>query len=106
MSAIRKFTNTEAAYLAGIFDGEGSLFFYKRHVEFCITQGAKGLPMLEEAQRIIGRGHLYVHRKAIGKWQTVYRLRVQSTKYAQAIVSQLVPYLIVKRELAERLLSL
>lgn len=100
---------TELAYLAGIVDGEGSL-------EARIRTRAHGTPSMTLrlvigqvdrrlidwiAERVPGQ----VHEQTKGRHRTIYLFRTGQT-VAVALLRELLPYLIVKREQAELFIAL
>ena len=93
---VNKLSPTEAAYIAGIVDGEGSI--YRNTLK--ITQAEAGVEMLWEVKRMIGAGSVSVHRRATDKWQTVYRYQLQSEDMVRQVFKQITPYMIVKKRKA------
>lgn len=103
----------ECAYVAGFFDGEGSLYCmkvagenrsgFKIFVQGSISQTS--LPVLEYIQTISGNGRISMTKKKHENHKDVWCLRWQPNQLRH-IVPQLLPYLIVKRNVAEKMLKL
>jgi hypothetical protein len=93
---VNKLTPTQAAYIAGLLDGEGSM--YGNTIK--ITQAEYGVEALWKVKELAGVGGVSVHRHATDKWQTVYRYQIQSKKLGREFLAQLIPYMIVKKEKA------
>lgn len=93
---LNKLTNTEAAYIAGFLDGEGSI--YGKTVK--ITQAEPQQEVLYWIKDTVGAGCVDLHRTKTDKWNNCYRYRIQSKKMGREFLSQLLPYLIVKKEKA------
>jgi len=105
---------TDYAWLAGIIDGEGSLFVSKVVVplnrrgfmyraQISVTNTNE--PMIRRVKEIIGLGSVSYIAEHRGEWKDKY----QYTAYGGAIRSILpsvLPYLIAKRTLAEKVLEL
>jgi hypothetical protein len=97
-------TSQQAAYLAGLIDGEGWVAIYrdKRAKE----KGYRGQPriivnmtcpeVLEWAHEITGLGSLQTARKCGPKRKTLYRWQVVS-RQAEKLALQIARYSIVKR---------
>ena len=102
---INKLSSEQAAYLAGIIDGEGSIGLISGRIRLKITQAEKGKHVLYLLKDWIGAGSVGLHRKSQGNWQAVYNYRIHSTKGIALIFSQIKPYLVIKKESFERLLN-
>ncbi len=103
-------TPTEAAWLAGFFDGEGCFGQYaagreKRYLAWILKIDNTDLQALKYCQQITGCGT--VRPKALKqphhKQQWVWR--VYSQRDIQALTTQMLPYLQVKRGIAEEFLA-
>lgn len=96
---------TDAAWLAGLFDGEGSIVFVHkdRATPSCrITITSTCYPLLERVKEVAGVGQIIVQRRAghvrpnhlaSWHWQTY-------SANAINLLEQMLPWLIVKREKA------
>ena len=97
LSRVNKLSPTEAAYIAGFFDGEGSLYGSGITRTLKITQAEKGVHALWEIRRIIGCGSVSLHRPATDKWQAVYRYQLKSQVSIKDLLHQMKPYLMIKK---------
>jgi hypothetical protein len=106
---------TDLAYLAGLIDGEGTIRVgrfkapgIRYQVQLLLVN--TDVRMIEHAQRVTGLGIVYQSKAdrtgAIpANWNPVHRWQVVSRQAAEAI--KLVrPYLVVKAELADLVLSM
>jgi hypothetical protein len=107
-------TDTEAAYIAGIVDGEGCITVSRRYDPTCklgfylrpfITVANTDKEMLSFCRDTTGAGRLiyYVSRQA--NHRNAWRWNVW-TQQAGDVLRVIVPYLITKRRQAELLLEL
>jgi hypothetical protein len=109
-SQARRLTKTEAAWLAGLFDGEGSIIFVHKDrptPSVRITISNTYYPLLLRIQEVTGVGRLIVHHRAgtgnpkhsaSWNWQTY-------SANARDLLQQMLPWLIVKREKADAALN-
>jgi LAGLIDADG endonuclease len=111
--ACRRMSEPECAWLAGVLDGEGSIllskvfnrlyrrgFFYRPQLE--ITNSNRSF--LIRIAEVIGEGT--VHRNKKGDETTKTRWAyIGSAGVLRAILPQLLPYMIVKKEQAKRMLE-
>ena len=107
-------TIEERAYIAGLFDGEGSCSFVYRkaskngkrygRLEAKITNCDK--PVLDWVAQSFGSGGVYLggHVGVVGRRQA-YNFMV-SNEQARKFLRAILPYLLVKRTRAEELLEL
>ena len=98
-STIRTLTNEEAAYLAGIIDGEGSIDI--RGNKVIIYVGNTDIDMMRWLQQIGAnvyevRATSSISRKRFYTWNVTRRADVR------AVLRRVLPYLIIKREKAIR----
>lgn len=103
---IRRMTDVEAAWLAGLFDGEGSIVELKRGATqmtkaWRITITNTCLPLLDRVEEVTGvHARVFMKRKAPNPKHTqAYFWQAYSTTAAEVLM-QMLPYLIVKRERA------
>ena len=93
-------SNTEIAYFAGLFDGEGSIAVYTnkgdKSARFGITVGMVNPTVIEELRLAFG-GSIYKQMRA---GRPVYYWRTFG-KRAELVLKILLPFLRVKREEAE-----
>jgi intein/homing endonuclease len=104
----RNMTKGERMWLAGLFDGEGSIIFYKslsKHdcIRISITNTVKEL--MDKVQEIIGIGNIYARpipenpkHNRCWHWQC-------HGGNARIILRQILPWLIVKKEKATKVLA-
>jgi len=101
----RRMTKTEAAWLAGLFDGEGSLIDSKRsgnqsgfclRFQICMCNEE----IIRRVQTIIGTGNITYWKPKNPKHSESWRFHVHGMN-AVHVLEQIFPWLIVKRELAE-----
>jgi len=103
--SINKLSDTQAAYLAGYIDGEGSLMRYSNKITIKITQGVHGIDSLHTVKEWIGAGCVTLHRKEMDKWQAIYKYVLSSTTLSRELLTQILPYLQIKKKLATELLN-
>lgn len=113
---IRKFKAVEAAWLAGVIDGEGSigLYDYGREGRRVIVQMANtNEAFVAEMKRIIGGVGSTVYRTEFGTGgDTPHKGRKPMFSYAlkgslrcYAVLKQVLPYLIIKKDKAESIIE-
>lgn len=103
----------DSAYLAGLFDGEGSILVRVRtknninpcvtcHIEISLTD----LAPLEWCKAATGRGSIYTLKRASNpNWSQAYRW-VVSNQQINPILESMLPYLKIKKEQAELALKI
>lgn len=85
---------TDWAYIAGLFDGEGSIYFNKVcWLEIHNTH----LETLEMIQKKLKAGYVYGKESKIST-KNCYRLRFNRFREVYLILIKLLPYLSIKRE--------
>jgi hypothetical protein len=89
---------TEAAYLAGLLDGEGCLSVHggrwsRPSIEVCMTTPAP----LRQAQRMTGVGSIYSRRETRARRRDVWKWCVTKGDDLLVIVRAVQPWLTVKR---------
>jgi hypothetical protein len=108
---IRQFTVAEAAWLAGVVDGEGSIGLYDygregRRVQ--IQMGNTNKPFVEEMKRIIGGVGSSVCRTTFSTKgrqphkgrKPMFHYTLKGSLRCYFVLKQIVPYLIIKKEKA------
>src|SRR5438270_12268163 len=107
---VREMGTTEAAWLAGFFDGEGcltsSLGGHKGKYRSCIISVSNThLPSLEYCKQVTGAGSVIKKADATDNHKAKWVWQVQSQRNIASILRQLAPYLVTKREKAAEYLS-
>lgn len=102
-------TEVEKAYLAGIFDGEGTIGYYdyrKRHESTVMITNADPRIMTWILEKI-GYGCVTTIRKAYDRRKhIVHHWRISNRPRVKDFLEAIVPYLIIKKDQAELLLEL
>jgi hypothetical protein len=97
---VAKLTEIECAYIAGLIDGEGSLFIAKHagglHPAISISMTSRDV--LAWLGDLLGAALCQVERKNDG-WRDQFSVRIHGQK-AVNLATRMVPYLRVKREQA------
>jgi hypothetical protein len=105
-SVCNKLNNLDCAYIAGFFDGEGSVIIYEHHknansfgIRTVITQSEKGLWILDWIKEITNIGSIvkkisynFLHANSY-TWQC-------NSEAAESLLLQILPYLKLKKEQA------
>jgi LAGLIDADG-like domain len=100
-------TDTEAAYLAGLIDGDGSIGLHvsrSGHRTHRVTIHQKDPMILHWTQSVVGAGHIS-SRLPNHLGGIMWRWRISGRLQTQAFLRQLIPYLQIKRERAQEILS-
>lgn len=99
----------EAAWLAGFFDGEGSLAHYRGGGTgqsscwlICISNTHLG--SLEHSREIAGCGRVGYKQVPAGN-KAQYQWRVHARNDIISVCEQMLPYLVVKRDVVQRFLE-
>jgi hypothetical protein len=114
---VRTFTDVEAAWLAAVIDGEGSIGLYNfgkegRRVQ--IQMGNTSEPFVARFREIIGCGstvyrtnqHLSENRMTGHRGsKPMYQYSLKGSLRCHKVLKQIEPFLIVKRELALRIIE-
>ena len=100
---MKKLSKVDIRYLAGFFDGEGSVGIYKDHGyhRVRIQIANKDIGVLEWVKSVAGNGHVYgnvVNNKTCSMFQT-------SSGFAINLLRLIYPYLKVKRNQVELVLT-
>lgn len=109
----RQMSEMERAWLAGVIDGEGAIllakalglayrrgFFYRPEIE--ITNSNR--PILVRIAEVIGEGTVHRNKKGDAGHKTRWAY-IASAGVLRSILPQILPYLIVKREVAKQMLE-
>lgn len=90
------------AYIAGFFDGEGSVFMTKDYPAVTFSNTCKDV--IEWIRGNLGGGSL-IETRYINHYRTSYTLRYQALLEVDKILSALRPYLIVKKKDVDKVLT-
>jgi len=95
-------TETIVAYIAGFFDGEGSIFISKgTHQYFlCVNISNTNLSILEDINKITGLGSVSESHDARKNSSKLFRIRFYCNE-AKAFLEQVYPFLRIKKAQAE-----
>ena len=102
-------TEAEQGYLAGLFDGEGTIGYYDfRNRHECTAMITNADPrVMSWLLNKVGYGNVHTVRKAYTRRKhTVHHWRICSRPRVQEFLETIYPYLIIKRDQAEILLNL
>jgi hypothetical protein len=99
----RKPTKEEWAYIAGIFDGEGSLSVQyhtdgQRMSGYYANIAQQGRTLHEWIQSALGDDH--IHKGGMGKVKQMFHFRLCAQRKVLEFLNGVMPYLIVKKEFA------
>jgi hypothetical protein len=99
-------SDTDAAYIAGLIDGEGCITYREKYPKVSIYNTSKEL--IEWIQKTLGLGtiHLDVRRKGKERWKPCYTYGTSNFHDIYALLSRVLPYLKIKREKAIDVLRL
>ena len=98
-SSARRMKPTEAAWLAGLFDGEGSLVMDLRGTFACVLCIVNtNMKALKTARLFAGCGGIDVKRKADAHHKPQWKWRVSRQRDVVLTLEQLLPYLVIKRQ--------
>lgn len=107
---MKNLTDTEAAYIAGIIDGEGSIRIQKRNYISCgkeqitfvvqINVTNNNIDVLEFLKEKTGVGNVYIHTHPSENHRICYRFTI-SARIAHDLLKQIYPYMIIKKKHTE-----
>lgn len=109
-------SEVEKAWLAAAIDGEGHIMFFrvKCRDKFYIRTGIGltncSFEFLERAKNIIGKGHVSLKGKTGYKnwkvsWKTCYFYQLVHQQTVYDILTEILPYLIVKKDKAKAVIA-
>lgn len=98
-------SETDAAWLAGFFDGEGSIFVYKggrggKYDCYAISLPNTNFDSIEHCFNITGVGLISKKTKRIDHHKQQFQWRVNVQKDILRVLKRLAPYLVVKKQKA------
>ncbi|MFN3352502.1 MAG: hypothetical protein ACK4Z5_02745 [Brevundimonas sp.] len=111
--AIAALTDTDAAYIAGMIDADGSITVSAQdgRVKPLVCVFNSNVPLIDWLSVTIGAGCSYRYKSGAkrpdqdgARWNPVHRYQITGRK-AQSLLTQLLPHLRVKRAQAELVLS-
>jgi hypothetical protein len=112
---VRSLSNVERAWLAGVIDGEGSIFvakiasvkgslrrdfFYRPALEVSNSNRE----FVEKVRSVIGKGWIGCTKEKRGMWKDKWQYE-GSSRVLKALLPQLLPHLVLKREVAREMLN-
>ena len=107
MGNLNILTSEEAAYIAGMWDGEGNIRIQKRKTKYDtltfvlqLSVTNNNLEVLEYIKEKIGRGGVHIHTPPSKNHRGTFRYSISAT-LAYELLPQLIPYLIIKKKHAE-----
>jgi hypothetical protein len=108
---VRKLTKVEAAWLAGVIDGEGSIGLYDygregRRVQ--IQMGNTSEAFVQRFREIIGCGSTVFrveHGAGHKGRKPMFHFTLKGSERCYQILKQVLPYLIIKREVAAAIIK-
>jgi len=103
---------TDAAYIAGIIDGEGNISLHMYDGKGRTTKVLRprvgvtntSLELLEWLRKVIGFGYIDRHKES-SEHKDTWRYGLYSVNDIRRLLEDILPYLVVKREQAELLLT-
>jgi len=105
---VKEMSIAQAAYLAGLVDGEGSIIAVKRNSEgrhtWRLQVANTKLPLLSWCIEVTGVGTIVTTKSRNDKHQDGHWWQCYSWN-AYDVLRQIVPYMIIKRELALRMMA-
>jgi branched-subunit amino acid transport protein AzlD len=114
-SGVRTLTEIEAAWLAGVVDGEGSIligriapkrghyrrgFYYRANLEIANSNEL----FLRRVLELIGKGSVALNKEKNPRWKDKWQY-TGTSNVLKIILPQVLPYLVVKKKVAEKMLE-
>jgi hypothetical protein len=115
IQAIRGMKETEAAYVAGIIDGEGSLTLIHRrrneargweNIEPHVRISNTDLELMNYLSVLLGARPYVSHGRPKSHWKPQYTISVSAFAEIAALLERIMPYLVIKRRRAEIMLRI
>ncbi len=114
-NGVRILSDTEKSWLAGVIDGEGSIFIskvtkkkgYSRRGFFyrpMLSVGNANSSFLFRVREIIGKGYVGMDKEGRRDWKDKWQYK-GTRQVLRGILPQVLPYLVVKRKVAEKMLE-
>lgn len=107
----RKLSIAEAAWLAGVIDGEGSIGLYnygKEGRRVLIQMSNTNKAFVEKVRHVIGCGSNVVRHKFSGAHKgrkPIYHYTLKGSARCYIILKQILPFLIIKKEVAKKIIK-
>jgi hypothetical protein len=110
---MNELSDVQAAYLAGLIDGEGCLFISKQQFKRCVYPSYRAhliivmtsKSVIEYVHSLVGAGNVYFVKSISENLQHKYRWEVTNNADLFKIISGIMPFLIVKKHEAETALE-
>src|SRR5262245_27340129 len=97
----------EWAYIAGYFDGEGHVGFHpqrgREHFVYSLQWYNSNIESLDVMREFMQCGYIHKRTKREGRNHDVFVLIISQRQQILSVIQSMLPYLIVKREAAEKL---
>lgn len=96
-------SEVEAAWLAGVFDGEGCICWANRKFPkptLVLQIGNTCRPLLERVQQVTGSGGITIGQRFKDKRREYFKWQISSSK-AKSVLQQIERFLVVKRQRAD-----
>lgn len=104
----RTMSAVEAAWFAGVFDGEGYVICSNKNYPtptFILGISNTCLPFMEKVLEVAGCGRLTVDRRQTRDHSCSWKWTLSSSRNTAALLVQIFPWLIVKRARAEKAIA-
>jgi len=115
LEKIKGMTDLEAAYLAGIIDGEGTLILAHRRrnelrgwesIEPHISISNTDVGLMKYLSQLLGIPFYAIKEKRSRRWKQSFAISISAFAEIEALLSRVLPFLIIKRRRAEIMLQL
>ena len=111
ITTVNKLNIEEAAWLAGFFDGEGSLVTYvPTHLKhlgtkcYALLLPNTHLESLEKCKKITGAGNICIKYCKLKNRKKQWTWSVHARIYVMSIIKQILPYTVTKRDKIKEIL--
>lgn len=109
-SRVRKMSSTEAAWLAGFLDGEGSVSVSLggrdgKYRTWKLSAPNTAKRSLEKCLKITGAGSIVVKYEKTEQRKKLWQWQVQAQREIRDTLIQVLPYLVIKHKQAKRFLK-
>lgn len=100
-----KLSETDKAYIAGLFDGEGSVGWYEKSRTLTVLVCNTNFKALKWLQDHISYGTVNIKYENRNDWQNMWEWKIHSRQHVREFLSLIRPYLIIKADQVDLLLS-